>query len=116
MTVLLKFQIEIRFFIELHGNSKLSMTSCPTTSGDHTPSQHSAGNQLTAVAEAWEHQKQIVDQLILQHKQNTNKLYRNYDIDLTTSTISSGTSPIEMRHIMRIPGSASYRNHDDDYT
>ena len=25
---LVKFQIEIRFFIELHGNSKLSMTSC----------------------------------------------------------------------------------------
>ena len=27
-----KFQIEIQFFIELHGNSKLSMTSCPPSS------------------------------------------------------------------------------------
>ena len=27
------FQIEIRFHIELHGNSKLSMTSCPPSSG-----------------------------------------------------------------------------------
>ena len=26
MTVLVKFQIEIGFFTELHGNSKLSMT------------------------------------------------------------------------------------------
>ena len=26
------FQIEIRFFIELHGSSKLSMTSCPPSS------------------------------------------------------------------------------------
>ena len=33
MTVLVKFQIEIRFSIELHGNSKLSMTSCPPSSG-----------------------------------------------------------------------------------
>ena len=32
MTVLVKFQIEIRFSIELHGNSKLSMTSCPPSS------------------------------------------------------------------------------------
>ena len=29
MTVSVKFQMEIRFSIELHGNSKLSMTSCP---------------------------------------------------------------------------------------
>ena len=29
MTVLVKFQIKNRFSIELHGNSKLSMTSCP---------------------------------------------------------------------------------------
>ena len=29
MTVLVKFQIEIRFFIELRGNSNLSVTSCP---------------------------------------------------------------------------------------
>ena len=33
MTILVKFQIEIRFSIELHGNSKLSMTSCPPSSG-----------------------------------------------------------------------------------
>ena len=33
MTVLVKFQMEIRFSIELHGNSKLSMTSCPPSSG-----------------------------------------------------------------------------------
>ena len=33
MTVLVKFQIEIRFSIELHGNSKLSLTSCPPSSG-----------------------------------------------------------------------------------
>ena len=33
MTVLVKFQIEIRFSIELHGNSNLSMTSCPPSSG-----------------------------------------------------------------------------------
>ena len=33
MTVLMKFQIKIRFSIELHGNSKLSMTSCPPSSG-----------------------------------------------------------------------------------
>ena len=33
MTVLVKFQIKIRFSIELHGNSKLSMTSCPPSSG-----------------------------------------------------------------------------------
>ena len=32
MTVLVKIQIRIRFFIELHGNSKLSMTSCPPSS------------------------------------------------------------------------------------
>ena len=32
MTVLVKFQMEIRFSIELHGNSKLSMTSCPPSS------------------------------------------------------------------------------------
>ena len=32
-TVLVKFQIKIRFSIELHGNSKLSMTSCPSSSG-----------------------------------------------------------------------------------
>ena len=32
MTVLVKFQIEIRFFIEMYGNSKLSMTSCPPSS------------------------------------------------------------------------------------
>ena len=32
MTVLLKFQIEISFSIELHGNSKLLMTSCPPSS------------------------------------------------------------------------------------
>ena len=32
MTVLVKFHIEIRFSIELHGNSKLSMTSCPSSS------------------------------------------------------------------------------------
>ena len=32
MTVLLKFQMEIRFSIELHGNSKLSMTTCPPSS------------------------------------------------------------------------------------
>ena len=28
----MKFQIEIRFSVELHGNSKLSMTSCPPSS------------------------------------------------------------------------------------
>ena len=33
MTVLVKFQIEIRFSIELYGNSKLSMTSCPPPGG-----------------------------------------------------------------------------------
>ena len=33
MTVLVKLQIEIRFSIELYGNSKLSMTSCPPSSG-----------------------------------------------------------------------------------
>ena len=33
ITVLVKFQIEITFSIELHGNSKLSMTSCPPSSG-----------------------------------------------------------------------------------
>ena len=32
MTVAEKFQIKIRFSIELHGNSKLSMTSCPPSS------------------------------------------------------------------------------------
>ena len=32
ITVIVKFQIEIRFFIELHGNSNLSMTSCPPSS------------------------------------------------------------------------------------
>ena len=35
MTVLVKFQIEISFSIELHGNSKLSMTSCPPLSALH---------------------------------------------------------------------------------
>ena len=35
MTVLVKFQIEIRFSIELHGNSKLSMTSCPPSSANY---------------------------------------------------------------------------------
>ena len=35
MTVLVKFQIEIRFSIELHENSKLSMTSCPPSSGKY---------------------------------------------------------------------------------
>ena len=33
MTVLVKFQIEIRFIIDFHGNWKLSMTSCPPSSG-----------------------------------------------------------------------------------
>ena len=33
MAVLVKFQIEMGFFIELQGNSKLSMTSCPPSSG-----------------------------------------------------------------------------------
>ena len=33
MTVLVKFQIEIRFSIESHWNSKLSMTPCPPSSG-----------------------------------------------------------------------------------
>ena len=33
MTVVVKFQIEIRCFIELHGNSKLSMASCLPSSG-----------------------------------------------------------------------------------
>ena len=32
MTVLVKFQIEIRFSIELHGYSKLSMMSYPPSS------------------------------------------------------------------------------------
>ena len=32
MTVFVTFQIEIRFSTELHGNSKLSMTSCPPSS------------------------------------------------------------------------------------
>ena len=31
----MKFQIKIRFSIELRGNSKLSMTSCPPSSDSH---------------------------------------------------------------------------------
>ena len=37
MVVLVKFQIEIRFSTELHGNSKLSMTSSVAYPGWHTP-------------------------------------------------------------------------------
>ena len=37
MTVLVKFHIETRFFIELHGNSKLSMISCPPSSAGYRP-------------------------------------------------------------------------------
>ena len=32
MTVLVKFQIEIEIFVELHWNSELSMMSCPPPS------------------------------------------------------------------------------------
>ena len=54
MTVLVKFQIKIRFSIELHGNSKLSMTSCPPSSACYQTSDQKITENNKAANEQFE--------------------------------------------------------------